>query len=171
MHGFLLLVISSLIIFLSFKFSFLGDIFRIFDHLNMSSNIPTFFFSNFPFQKRKEAVQTSWGPSVFLPLKTERKSRLLIQARSQSSEKVLAQWLIIQLVWWQNPFLKYTLDCLFGELISILLTIFWPFVAPIFSSSLSLFFYILVDFFSVMFWSFSHSFLCTAYKYFPCICL
>lgn len=125
-HGFLLLVISSLIIFLSLKFSFLGDIFRIFDHLNMSSNIPSFFF--FPFQKRKEAVQTSWGPSVFLPLITERKSRLIIQARSQSSKKVLAQWLIIQLVWWQNPFLKYTLDCLFGELIFWFCSLFRDYV-------------------------------------------
>ena len=70
------------------------------------------FLSDFLFQKRKQAVQISWGPSDFLSLITERKSSLIIQARSQSSKKVLAQWLIIQLVGWQNLFLKYTLKLL-----------------------------------------------------------
>ena len=38
-------------------------------------------------------------------------------------KKVLAQWLIIQLVWWQNPFLKYTLKLfIWGAYFLILFT-------------------------------------------------
>ena len=90
MHGFLLLVISSLIIFLSFKFSFLGDIFRIFDHLNMSSNIPTFFFQ-FSISEKKRSSTDFLRPISFSPPQNRKKitpsntSKISVFRKSSSS--------------------------------------------------------------------------------------
>lgn len=89
MHGFLLLVISSLIIFLSLKFSFLGDIFRIFDHLNMSSNIPSFFF--FSISEKKRSSTDFLRPISFSPPHTRKKitpyntSKISVFKKSSSS--------------------------------------------------------------------------------------
>lgn len=89
MHGFLLLVISSLIIFLSLKFSFLGDIFRIFDHLNMSSNIPSFFF--FSISEKKRSSTDFLRPISFSPPHNRKKitpyntSKISVFKKSSSS--------------------------------------------------------------------------------------